>query len=315
MQDRSHPPILPLQATAARRPVRWLVGVDGGGTHTRARLARRDGRVVGEGHAGPSALGQGVQQAWRHVAHAVGDAAAQAGLPAPDWAECALGAGLSGACVDQQARAFVDANPGCAHLVLDSDGFAGVLGAFSGEPGALLVAGTGSICEALRGDGSRACVGGWGWKTGDEGSGAWIGKEALRHAQRALDGRDTAGPLAQALWRAVGDDAETLLAWAQAADQPRLAGLAPRVFEHAADDTHARGLLEAAARELEALARAVDPAGELPLALAGSVAQRLADLALYTPQLHDRVVAPRGDATAGALFMIRRVVDPQEHKT
>jgi glucosamine kinase len=315
MQDRSHPPILPLQAAAAPRPVRWLVGVDGGGTHTRARLARRDGSVVGEGHAGPSALGQGVAQAWRHVADAVGDAAAQAGLPAPDWADCALGAGLSGACVEAQARAFLAANPGCAQLLLDSDGFAGVLGAFSGAPGALLVAGTGSVCEALRGDGSRACVGGWGWKTGDEGSGAWIGKEALRHAQRALDGRDAAGPLARALWREIGDEAEALLAWAQAADQPRFAALAPWVFEHAPHDTHARGLLQVAARELEALAHAVDPAGTLPLALAGSVAQRLAGLALYSPRLHERLVTPRGDATAGALFMIGRVVNLQEHKT
>ena len=44
--------------------VEFLLGVDGGGTSTRALLARRDGPVIGQGQAGPSALGQGITQAY-----------------------------------------------------------------------------------------------------------------------------------------------------------------------------------------------------------------------------------------------------------
>jgi glucosamine kinase len=305
MPDQSHPPILPRNPAPAA--ARWLVGFDGGGTHTRARLASRDGRVLAQGRAGPSALGQGVAQSWRHLRQALDDAAHQAGMAPPPWHDCAVGAGLSGACMPMQAQAFVQADPGCAALALDSDGFAGVLGAHGGGPGALLVGGTGSVCEALRADGTRACAGGWGWRLGDEGSGAWLGQQALRHAQHALDGRELAGTLAQALWREIGADANALLAWAATADQRAFAALAPNVFAHGATDPHARNLLDRAATELEALAQAVDPEGTLPLAVAGSVAERL--VARWSPARRARLVPPRADASAGALAMIRAVID------
>lgn len=300
MPQRSPAPILP------RRPVRWIVGVDGGGTRTRARIALPDGTPLGSGEAGPSALGQGVGAAWHEVQNAIREAAKRAGVNELQLADCALGAGLSGACVSARAGAFTAADPGCAALCLDTDGFAALLGAFGGAPGALLVAGTGSVCEALHADGHRASVGGWGWRLGDEGSGAWLGKEALRHAQRALDGRDPAGPLAAALFARLGATAEALLAWVDAAGQRELASLAPLVFEQAAHDAAAQRLLDTAAQELAALARAADPRAALPLALAGSVAERLADR-LPAPT-RARLATPKADATAGALFMIRQAL-------
>ncbi|HLO96322.1 MAG TPA: hypothetical protein VK195_18595, partial [Burkholderiaceae bacterium] len=51
--------------------VRYHVGVDGGGTGTRVKLADAAGHVLGQGEAGPSALGQGVPQAWRHIREAL----------------------------------------------------------------------------------------------------------------------------------------------------------------------------------------------------------------------------------------------------
>ena len=51
--------------------VEFLIGVDGGGTTTRALLARRDGAVIGQGRAGPSALGQGIAKAWEQIQVAI----------------------------------------------------------------------------------------------------------------------------------------------------------------------------------------------------------------------------------------------------
>lgn len=286
---------------------RYLLGVDGGGTGTRLRLCDRAGRLLGQGEAGPSALGQGTAQAWRHIRQALAQAARQAGIEPPEPRDCAIGLGLSGANVTAQVEQFLAEQPGYAQLVLDSDGFTTVLGAHGGAPGAVLAAGTGTVGEALRRDGSRVCISGWGWIVGDEGSGAWLGLKAMRHAQQALDGRAPAGALARAVWAVAGATREALLAWCAAAGQQGYASLAPLVFEQAGDDAVAAGFVAEAVAELEKLAHALDPEASLPLALAGSIAQRLAPR--FSAALRARLVAPQGDSADGALHLIRTALE------
>jgi glucosamine kinase len=110
--------------------------------------------------------------------------------------------------------------------------------------------------------------------------------------------------LARAVWRVAGADPQALLAWSVGAGQTRYAELAPLVFETAPEDPMAERLLAHATRALEAMARALDPAGVLPLALMGSVGRRLAPR--LAPELRERCVAPQGDATEGALHLIRK---------
>ncbi|MFN4116025.1 MAG: BadF/BadG/BcrA/BcrD ATPase family protein [Inhella sp.] len=296
-------------AAPSHSSARWRVAVDGGGTNTRLRLLDLTGRRLGEGRAGPSALGQGAEPAWAAIAAALADAARAAGLPTPPWSECELGLGLSGANSPPLRDAFLVAAPACARLVLANDSDAALLGAHGGRPGVLLIAGTGSIGEVLRPDGSRGQVGGWGWVNGDEGSGAWLGLAAMRHAQRAFDRREPAGPLALQIWQLARsetgkpDSADALLAWCAAAGQQRYATLAPLVFEREADDATAARLIAQAITELEQLARALDPEGQLPLALCGSIAERLASR-LADEALRRRIVSPKGDAMDGALLLL-----------
>lgn len=280
------------------RPVRWWVGIDGGGTSTRAVVADASGKILGRGEAGASALGQGAEQAWRHVAEAV----AHAGVPGLELKDCALGLGLSGTGVPAQLQAFVAADPGVARFVLVTDGLVALLGAHGGRPGALMISGTGSVAEALLPDGSRRMVGGWGWQIGDEGSGAWLGQQAMKLAQAAFDGRAAAGPLVQAVWTQTGSTREAMLAFCAQAGQGGYASLAPLVFEHEARDPAAAALLAEAARALDALAAALHPT--LPLALAGSIAQRLSKR--FSPALQSRRVEPQGDAATGALWLIQQ---------
>jgi len=284
----------------------YLLGVDGGGTATRAVLARTGGSVIGRGQAGPSALGQGIAQAWRNVELAIRRAFEAAKLPVPSWTRCAVGAGLSGVSYHPWRDAFLRADIGFAHLKAETDSFTMLLGAHDGKPGAILAAGTGSIAEALRPDGSRVTVGGWGFPAGDEGSGAWLGLQAVRHAQCALDGRANAGPLARHIWAACGADRDDLQAWCDQAGQFAYAQLAPAVFEHEAGDPAAASLLMRATSALEAMALAVDPKGRLPLAVSGSVGQRLAPR--MSPAVRSRMVAAAQGPADGALMLIRRAV-------
>ncbi len=298
---------LPLHHTLARpevlASVRYLVGVDGGGTGTRVKLADAGGRVLGLGEAGPSALGQGVAQAWRHIRQALQQAAELAGLGAVPLPECALGAGLSGANVLADAQDFIRTQPGFAAVLLENDGYTTVLGAHGGRPGLVVAAGTGTVGEVLRADGSRAIASGWGWICGDEGSGAWLGLRAMGHAQQALDGRAPVSELARRVWAAAGRDRESILAWCASAGQHGYASLAPMVLDVAdAGDAAAQALRAQAVLALEQLARSLDPQEELPLALAGSIAKRL--FAHFSGNIRARCVESQGDSADGALLLV-----------
>ena len=283
--------------------VDYLIGVDGGGSGTRALVHHVRHGAVGTGSAGPSALQQGIPQAWDHVLLAVRRGFAAAGLAVPPWQRCALVAGLSGASHAPWRDAFLAADPGFALLQAESDAFTMLMGAHAGKPGAILIAGTGSIAEALRADGTRATVGGWGFRVDDEGSGGWLGLQAVRHGLAAFDGRANAGPLARRVWIHCGDERETLQAWCGSAGQFEFAQLARAVFDCEASDPAAARLLEQATASLEDLALAIDPRGRLPLAVAGSIGERLAPR--MRPFVRSRIVPARAGAAEGALMLAR----------
>lgn len=284
----------------------YLIGVDGGGSGTRALVQRSDGTLLGTGEAGPSALGQGVPKAWRSIGQAIRAAFDNARLPLPPWQRCALAAGLSGVSHPPLREQFLAADPGFAWLDAETDSFAMLLGAHGAQPGVILIAGTGSVAEALRADGSRATVGGWGFPVGDEGSGAWLGLHAVRHAQAALDGRANAGALARRVWLLCGDERESLQTWCDEAGQFEFAQLARAVFDAEASDPAAAALLQRAVEALEDLALAIDPRGRLPVAVSGSIGERLAPR--MRPALRSRLVPARENAAAGALMLARHAL-------
>ncbi len=291
---------------AALAGLRYLIGVDGGGTGTRVRLADREGRLLGVGQAGASALGQGSDKAWQHIGEAVHMAAGRAGIETPAPAQCAIGLGLSGVSVPAQAQGFLKLNRGYALLALDGDGWTTLLGAHGGKPGVVVAAGTGTVGEVLRRDGSRACLSGWGWIAGDEGSGAWLGLKAVRRAMAAFDGREPMGELAVNVLDVIGRERTTINAWNASAGQAGYAALARMVFDAAERDRYAADLVKQAVAELEKLARALDPDEDLPLSLSGSIAQRLAPL--FSTALRARCVPAQGDSADGGLHLVRHAL-------
>ncbi|AKJ31624.1 BadF/BadG/BcrA/BcrD ATPase family protein [Caldimonas brevitalea] len=289
----------------------YLVGVDGGGTGTRARVTRSDGQLVGVGQAGPSALGQGIEQAWRHVRDAVDAAFAAAAIDPAPLAQCAVGLGLSGVHNIGWRDTFLATRPaspgaGFAVVALETDAFTMLLGAHGGQPGAIVSSGTGSVGELWRPDGARVSVGGWGFPVGDEGSGAWLGQRAVRLAQWAMDGRIHQSALVHAVWDVCGSTRERLLAWCDEAGQFEYAQLAPLVFDTEASDLSAAHLLQRAVQALDAVAHALDGPLGAPLAVCGSIGRRLASRLSEATQM--RRVEPAGDAADGALHLVRHAL-------
>ncbi|BDT73895.1 glucosamine kinase GspK [Comamonadaceae bacterium OS-4] len=284
--------------------IHYAIGIDGGGTSTRARVVHRSGVVVGEGKAGASGLVQGIPQAWRHITQAI--AQATEGRLQTDWpplvpANCALGLGLAGANNRGWHADFLAADPGYARLRLESDAVTALWGAHGGNAGALVIVGTGAIGLALLPDGQQRVSDGWGFPCGDDGSGADIGLRAVNLTQRTLDGRAIAGPLSTAILQATGGTRDALLAWTGAARQFDYATLVPCVFAHEHQDLEAARLIRYSLQQLESLARAVDPTHTLPLVVAGSIGQRM--VPRLSALVGACVVPPQGDAMDGALTL------------
>lgn len=279
----------------------FLIGVDGGGTGTRVLVADRAGRELSRASGGPSGLAHGVAPAWQAINRAAEQAFAALGQ-AYEPAQCAIGLGLAGVHNAQWAQAFLAQAPGFARIVLDNDGFTTLLGAHGGAPGAIVAIGTGTVGEAWFGGSHKRTASGWGFPAGDEGSGAWMGLKAAQLAQKALDGRATRGPLAEALIAHFGGSVDSTFAWLAQANQTTYAQLMPLLLAHAAQDPAAATILTLAGEEIAAIAGALDPDASLPLALCGGLAEALRPW--LPPALVNRARQPLGDAAAGALHLI-----------
>lgn len=285
----------------------YLIGVDGGGTGTRVRLARRDGAdytEIAQATGGPSALSRGIENAWTTIDGVVAQAFATLGIDTVSLPACAIGLGLAGVHNKEWAARFIGANPGYALLALDTDGFTTLMGAHGGKPGAIVAIGTGSVGEAMLADGSKVEVGGWGFPAGDEASGAWMGLRALNHIEQVLDGRVEGGALARDVIDFCGGSRDAVQVWLGRADQTAYAGLARFVVAHGEFDPVARAILEHAGREVASIADALDRSHTLPLALCGGLGEALR--AWLPAATLARCVPAQGDSAAGALRMIAR---------
>ncbi|MBJ9896925.1 glucosamine kinase nucleotide-binding domain-containing protein [Burkholderia cenocepacia] len=275
----------------------FAIGIDGGGTGTRAVLADRDGRELAQGRGGPSGLGLGIERAWASIGAACADAFTQAGL-AFDWSQCALGCGLAGVNNAAWLAAFRAQAP-LGALAIESDAYTTVVGAHGGAPGLIVALGTGSIAAALDAAGACRIAGGFGFPSGDEASGAWLGVRALAYAQQALDGRVPRDAFPTALLAETGaHDRDALVQWSCDANQTIYARLAPIVFAHR---THpvARALIAQAGDEIGKMIDALDPQHALPVALCGGLADALVPA---VPARHAaRLRAPLDDSAHGAL--------------
>jgi glucosamine kinase len=279
------------------------MGVDGGGTKCRARLCDLTFATLGEGVAGPANIRRGVGNALEAVLHATHQCLFEAGLSVDDLRRttaCLALAGASEPGLLAEARA---AAVPFGLAVITSDAHAACVGAHRGSDGGIIIAGTGSIGWAEIG-GRHYRVGGWGLPVSDEGSGAWLGCEALRRVLWAMDGRIASSGLLDALAGQFGGDPHAIVRWAHTASPRDFGSLAPLVAEYAErNDPVGVQLMRMAAGHVDALAARLVSLGVSRVSLAGGLASPLQHWVAEATLAH--LVQPAGDALDGALQLAR----------
>lgn len=128
-----------------------------------------------------------------------------------------------------------------------------ILAAGEASTGIAVIAGTGSVAWGLDSEGRQARSGGWGYLLGDEGSGYWVGREAVRATLHRFNREEPLGVLGQAVLQATGaEKPEELIALFHKPSGRRYwAGQAHLVFDAAeAGDGVAQTIIEAAAHHL-----------------------------------------------------------------
>lgn len=280
-----------------------FIGVDGGGSRCRARLRDAAGTLLGEG-VGGAANARLHEVAFGGMMVACRQALQVAGLGEGDLGRVHAGLGLAGTQQDVDLQSVYEWPHPFASMVVDTDAYAGWLGAFGGRDGAILILGTGAAGLAVV-DGQRTNVGGWGAQIADDGSGMAIGRTALRRSLWALEGMAPMTPLAEDILSVFARDAQKMVIWAGTATPGDFGSFAPRVFTHAEqrDPLAVSILLEAAGDAARMINRLLD-IGAPAIAMIGGIFPHI--VPWLPPVLVPYLVEPETDAADGAILMARR---------
>lgn len=282
----------------------YLLAIDGGGTKTAGLLQNVATGQCWHAVHGPAQLTNDLQQALLNVRALIQDLGQQAVI-APHQLTAVIGLAGAGNPVLHQAFSQQLALP-FARWQLTTDARTSLYGANHGQPVAVVAIGTGSVGMRLQADGTEQQVGGWGFNIGDEGGGAWLGRELVRQLLWYLDWQKPLTPLLVAVATQCGRDAAALLPWLKQATASDFAALAPLVYQHAADPT-ALQLLQRQATAINELAACCLAGQPLPLVLLGGLAE--ACRPYLAAELQQRIQPAAGDALSGGLVLAQALAN------
>ena len=214
----------------------FYIGIDGGGSNLRVAVMDDTLSILSESRhstVNPNIIGH--EEASQRIQKIIQDAMVKAQVAENDIA--GVGIGIAGAHVQHSEvwlrETIADILPD-TFLVPSSDTEIALVGASGKRQGIILVAGTGSILFGINEAGESAQVGGWGYLLDDEGSGYWIGKQAIKHLARQADIHIGHTQLSRAVMKELKlESPRDVIGWLYQTDSPpppRVAQLAPLVL-------------------------------------------------------------------------------------
>jgi glucosamine kinase len=259
------------------RAVTYFLGIDGGGGKTTCVLGDKESVLASATVGGSNFVRLGESEARTALQQGVREVCRKAAIkPTQIAAICAGIAGVAREDIRKQVTGIL-AKLAPAQIEVVGDMVIAHEAARSGAPGIVVLAGTGSIAYGRHASGRTARTGGWGYAISDEGSGHWIGVQAVAAVTHALDAGSYT-KLSDHILRHWGVRSyDDLICRANTSPLPDFAGLFPAVVAAAeAGDSYAHDVLARAGVELAGLAELVfrmlwKAADEVDVALAGGV--------------------------------------------
>jgi glucosamine kinase len=255
-----------------------VLGIDGGGTRTRAAIFDSEKRLAFAESGSIKRLRVGAQVAEANLRKLLTEVFAEAGVKGVQAATCGVASATMPGIPEWITAVLREFGVERSEIV--GDEVIALDAAFKGGPGILQIAGTGSNTIGRAPDGTRETAGGWSSRLGDEGSGYWIGVNAVRRGLHAHD-REQPTKVLETVGKIWGTHTiEELVNLGDSTPGPDFAALAPAISELAEEgDAVAMGVMKQAAEDLaafvllvrEKLRRKHRLTEELPLAWIGSV--------------------------------------------
>jgi N-acetylglucosamine kinase-like BadF-type ATPase len=262
--------------------MKLILGIDAGGTRTRASILAGDKLLAHAENGSIKRLRVGAEAAETHLRALLKDVYAQAGVTGVYAASVGVASASMPGTAEWITAVFHDFAVERSEVV--GDEVIALDAAFHGGPGILQIAGTGSNTIGRAPDGSRESAGGWSSHLGDEGSGYWIGLHSLRRALKAHD-REQPTQVLEKIGEIWGTpNLDDLVNLGDSTPGPDFAALAPAINELAetGDPVAVEVLRQAAADLVEfvllvraKLRRKHAIAGEVTVAWTGGVIEHM----------------------------------------
>jgi glucosamine kinase len=286
---------------------RYYLGVDGGGTNCRVRLADENLTTLAEVKNGRSNLQiDDGNPAYAAISDGTREVFAKAGIDYAETANTYACFGMAGARLVSARDEFALRPWPFAKVKVYDDIDIAHAGALGGGDGAVIIVGTGSAGLAIV-DGRRYQVGGWGFPIGDQMSGAILGRELVRIAVEAEDELVPGSALTKAVIEKLGGDNDAVMDWSFAdnrnpADYGALMPMFIEYFE--AGDPIAKQLMDLQFSYIDNYANWFKARGARVMAVVGGFGLRL--FPLMQQRYGDFVALPLYEPLHGAVLLAKQ---------
>ena len=279
-----------------------IIACDGGGSRCRIAITDAQANRLATTE-GPSANpATSMAEAITCLRDTLRDAQRKAGLSDAEIKSADAWFGLAGVISPKIMSEIAGALP-IDNITVSDDRPTNMAGAFGATDGYVAAIGTGSFLGSQNGVNQRF-AGGWGFRLGDEASGAWLGRRLLSRILDWHDGIAEGSGLLEEVFNSLDQKPDQIVLFANSAAPADFASFAPQVVQAAnRDDPVGITLMQDGARYIEDTATALGFSAGDALCLLGGVGPR------YEPFLAAdftrNIVAPQGTALDGAIQLAR----------